>query len=54
MRRPMARRAMRRRMGHPLLRTAAIGGAGYYAGRKIAQGQQAEAMQDQQIADLQD
>jgi len=41
-------------MGHPLLRTAAVGGAGYYAGKKIAEGQQAEAMQDQQIADLQD
>lgn len=54
MRRPMARRAMRRRMGRPLLRAAAVGGAGYYAGRKIAQGQQAEAMQDQQIADLQE
>ena len=54
MRRPMARRAMRRRMGRPLLRAAAVGGAGYYAGRKIAQGQQAEAMQDAQIADLQE
>jgi len=45
---------MRRRMGRPLLRAAAVGGAGYYAGRKIAQGQQAEAMQDAQIADLQE
>jgi hypothetical protein len=54
MRRPLARRALRRRMGHPLLRAAAIGGAGYYAGRRISEGQQAEAMQDQQIADLQD
>ena len=54
MRRRMARRAMRRRRGRPLLRAAAVGGAGYYAGRKIAQGQQAEAMQDQQIADLQE
>jgi hypothetical protein len=53
--RPFARRAMlRRRLGHPLLRAAAVGGAGYYAGRRIAQGQQAEATQDQQIADLQD
>jgi hypothetical protein len=31
-----------------------VGGAGYYAGKKIAEGRQAEAMQDQQIADLQD
>jgi len=53
-RRPMARRAMRRRMGRPLLRAAAVGGAGYYAGKRISEGQQAEAMQDQQIADLQD
>jgi len=45
---------MRRRMGRPLLRAAAVGGAGYYAGKKIAEGQQAEAMQDQQIADLQE
>lgn len=52
--RPLMRRAMRRRLGHPLLRAAAIGGAGYYAGRRIAQGQQAEDMQNQQIADLQD
>jgi len=41
-------------MGRPLLRTAAIGGAGYYAGKKVAQGRQAEAMQNQAIADLQD
>ena len=53
-RRPVARRAMRRRMGHPLLRTAAIGGAGYYAGKRISEGRQAEAMQDDAIADLQD
>ena len=54
MRRRMARRAMRRRVGHPLVRAAAVGGAGYYAGKRISEGQQAEAMQDQQIADLQD
>ena len=54
MRRSMARRAMRRRVGHPLVRAAAVGGAGYYAGKRISEGQQAEAMQDQQIADLQD
>ena len=53
-RRPVARRAMRRRMGRPLLRTAAIGGAGYYAGKRISEGRQAEDMQDAQIADLQD
>lgn len=53
-RRRMARRAVRRRTGRPLLRAAAVGGAGYYAGKKVAQGRQAEAMQDQQIADLQD
>ena len=52
--RPLMRRAMRRRLGHPLLRAAAVGGAGYYAGRRIAQGQQAEDMQNEQIADLQD
>jgi hypothetical protein len=37
-----------------LLGAAAVGGAGYYAGKKISEGRQAEAMQDQQIADLQD
>jgi len=50
----MARRAMRRRMGRPLLRAAAVGGAGYYAGKKVSEGRQAEAMQDEAIADLQD
>jgi len=53
-RRPLARRAIRRRRGRRLLGAAAVGGAGYYAGRRIAQGQQAEAMRDDQIADLQD
>ena len=53
-RRPLARRAMRRRMGHPLLRAAAIGGTGYYAGKRIAEGREAEAEQDQAIGDLQD
>ena len=53
-RRRMARRAVRRRTGRPLLRAAAVGGAGYYAGKKVAEGRGAEAMQDQQIADLQD
>lgn len=54
MRRRMARRAVRRRTGRPLLRAAAVGGAGYYAGKKITEGRQAEAMQDEQIAELQD
>jgi len=52
--RRMARRAVRRRVGHPLLRAAAIGGTGYYAGKKVAEGREAEAMQDQAITDLQD
>lgn len=33
---------------------AAVGGAGYYAGKKISEGRQDDYMQDQQIADLQD
>ena len=33
---------------------AAVGGASYYAGKRVANNRQAEAMQDQQIADLQD
>jgi len=33
---------------------AVVGGAGYYAGKKISEGRQDEYMQDQQIADLQD
>ena len=32
---------------------AAVGGASYYAGKRVANNRQAEAMQDQQIADLQ-
>jgi hypothetical protein len=31
-----------------------VGGAGYYAGKKLSERRQAEDMQDQQIADLQD
>jgi hypothetical protein len=31
-----------------------VGGAGYYAGKKISEGRQSEDMQDQQIDDLQD
>jgi hypothetical protein len=36
-----------------VLGAAAVGGAGYYAGKKISEGRQADDMQDQQIADLQ-
>ena len=41
---------MRRR---PLMRAAVVGGTAYYAGKKVAQGRQAEADQNAQIADLQ-
>jgi membrane protease subunit (stomatin/prohibitin family) len=41
---------MRRR---PLVRAAVVGGTAYYAGKKVAQGRQAEADQNAQIADLQ-
>jgi hypothetical protein len=41
---------MRRR---PLMRAAAIGGGAYMVGKHHAEGQQQEAYQDQQIADLQ-
>ena len=56
LRRPrrVARRGVRRRVGRPLVRTAAVGGAAYYAGKKVSEGRQAEAMQDEQIAELQD
>jgi hypothetical protein len=53
-RRPLARRAIRRRRGRRLLGAAVVGGTGYYAGKKIAEGRQAEAAQDQEISDLQD
>ena len=49
-----ARRRGPRRAGVGLLGAAAVGGTAYYAGKKVAQGRQAEDMQDQQIADLQD
>jgi len=42
---------MRRR--RPLMRTAMIGGAGYVAGKHMAQGQQEDAYRDQQIDELQ-
>jgi type VI protein secretion system component VasK len=66
MRRRMARRAVgrravrtgqqrrRRRVGTGLLGAAAVGGAGYYAGKRVANNRQYEDTQDQQIADLQD
>lgn len=48
---------MRRRMGAPLLRTAAVGGVAYMAGssaaRKTAAQQQQDAAQNAQLADLQ-
>ena len=42
---------MRRR---PLARAAVVGGVAYHAGKKGQQSRDAEASQDQQIADLQD
>lgn len=48
------RQTARRRIGVGLLGAAAVGGAGYFAGKKIAEGRQAQTMQDQQIAELQD
>jgi hypothetical protein len=44
----------RRRVGAGLLGAAAVGGAGYYAGKRVSQNRQYEDVQDQQIADLQD
>jgi membrane protease subunit (stomatin/prohibitin family) len=42
---------MRRR--RPLLRAAMVGGAGYMAGRRMAERDQREAYQDEQLANLQ-
>jgi hypothetical protein len=42
---------MRRR--RPLLRAAMVGGAGYVAGRRMAESSQREAYQDEQLAELQ-
>jgi hypothetical protein len=53
-RRGAVRKTRRRRRGKTLLGAAAVGGAGYYAGKKISEGRQADDFQDQQIADLQD
>jgi len=35
------------------MRAAMVGGAGYMAGKRMQQGREQEAMQDEQIADLQ-
>jgi Short C-terminal domain len=48
----MARRRAPMRRGRPLLRTAAIGGTAYYAGKKGAQGAQREASQEARISEL--
>jgi len=53
-RRGVGRKAGSRRRGRTLLGAAAVGGAGYYAGKKISEGRQEDYMRDQQIADLQD
>jgi hypothetical protein len=45
-----ARRVMRRRA---IVRTAAVGGAAYYAGKRREQGMQHEADQDAQLAEMQ-
>jgi putative oligomerization/nucleic acid binding protein len=45
-----ARRVMRRRA---IVRTAAVGGAAYYAGKRREQGTQHEADQDAQLAEMQ-
>lgn len=37
----------------PLMRAAMVGGAGYMAGKRMQQGREQEAAQDEQIADLQ-
>jgi Short C-terminal domain len=42
---------MRRR--RPLMRAAMVGGVAYHAGKKVQQGREDDAYQDQQIADLQ-
>jgi hypothetical protein len=39
-------------MRRPLVRAAVVGGTAYYAGKKVAQGRQAEADQNARIAEL--
>jgi len=43
---------MRRR--RPLARAAMVGGAAYYTGKKVQQGREAEASQDERLAQLED
>ena len=40
------------RRRRPLLRAAMVGGAGYVAGRRLAEQEQREAYQDDQLAEL--
>jgi hypothetical protein len=40
------------RRRRPLLRAAMVGGAGYYAGKKIQEGREEEAYQDARISEL--
>ena len=42
----------RRRRGAPIARTAMIGGAAYYGGKKSAQGKQRESDQEARLAEL--
>jgi hypothetical protein len=40
------------RRRRPLMRAAMVGGAAYYAGKKVQQGREGEAEQDERIDDL--
>jgi putative oligomerization/nucleic acid binding protein len=40
------------RRRRPLMRAAAVGGAAYYAGKKVEEGRQEEAYQDQRLEEL--
>jgi len=40
------------RRRRPLLRAAAVGGTAYYAGKKVQEGRQEEAYQDQRLDEL--
>jgi len=42
------------RRRRPLLRAAAVGGTAYYAGKKVQQGREAEADQDQPLDEMED